>query len=100
MGGGSHHFAAVFDNDSDLVTLYVDGVSAATLSTASSISYSGLGSNTQIGRNGNGSTAYDFTGTVDDVHVYNYALSADEVRNLRYVGQPRSVRITKWVEVQ
>jgi hypothetical protein len=100
VGAGWHHFAAVFDDDNNVMTLYIDGASAATLSTTSSISYSGLGSNTQIGHNAQNLSGYNFTGQVDDVRVYNYALSADEVRNLRYVGQPRGMKVIKWVETQ
>jgi hypothetical protein len=78
-GTGWHHFVATFDDNNDSFKLYIDGALAATTSTTSSISYSGLGSNTVIGRHGNASTSYDFTGTIDDVRVYNYALSAAEV---------------------
>jgi hypothetical protein len=78
-GTGWHHFAGVFDDDNDNLKLYVDGVQVASTSTTNSISYSGLGSNTVIGRHGNGNTTYDFTGMIDDVRVYNYALSAMEV---------------------
>ena len=53
-GTGWHHFAAVFDDGHDTLKLYVDGVLAATTTTTSSVSWSGLGTNTVIGRNGNG----------------------------------------------
>jgi len=60
----------------------VDGSLAATTSTTSSISYAGLGANTVIGRHGNGNTSMDFTGTIDDVRVYDYALSASEILDI------------------
>lgn len=86
-GTGWHHFAGVFDNSGDTLKLYVDGAQVASTSTTSNISYSGGGSNTVIGRHGNGSTSYDFTGTIDDVRVYNYALSnADIVELYGLVG--------------
>jgi hypothetical protein len=81
-GTGWHHFAAVFDDDGDTFYLYIDGVLAASASNTNSISYSGLGANTLIGCHGNGNTNYDFTGAIDDVRVYNYALSATEVAKL------------------
>lgn len=81
-GTGWHHFAAVFDDGHDVLELYIDGALAATTSTTASISWSGLGTNTVIGRNGNGGTTSDFTGTIDDVHVYSYAISAKEVAQL------------------
>jgi Concanavalin A-like lectin/glucanases superfamily len=82
VGGGWHHFAATFDDNANLFKLYVDGVLAASLTTTDSISYAGLGTNTVIGRQGNGGTANDFTGTIDDVRVYNYALTPLEVAEL------------------
>lgn len=81
-GTGWHHFAAVFDDDNNTFKLYIDGSLAATASITASINYSGLGSNTVIGRHGNSNTNMDFTGVIDDVRVYNYALTAAEVENL------------------
>lgn len=87
-GIGWHHFAAVFDDDSNTFKLYVDGVVAASATNNNSISYAGLGANTVIGRNGNSSTSNDFTGVIDDVRVYNYALTATEVAQLHgLIGQ-------------
>jgi Concanavalin A-like lectin/glucanases superfamily len=87
-GTGWHHFAATFDDAADALKLYVDGDLVATQATASSISYAGGGSNTVIGRHGlTGETDFDFTGTIDDVRVYNYALTAAEVAELHgFVG--------------
>lgn len=78
-GTGWHHFAFTFDDAANSLRLYIDGQLAATASTNSSISYSGQGSNTVIGRHGNGATNRDFTGIIDDVRVYNYALSAADI---------------------
>jgi hypothetical protein len=81
-GRGWHHFAGVFNNSANTLKLYIDGVQVASTSTTSNITYSGAGSNTVIGRHGNASTSYDFTGMVDDVHAYNYALSAAQIVEL------------------
>jgi hypothetical protein len=81
-GTGWHHFAATFDDPHDTFKLYVDGVLAASTTTTSSISYSGLGSNTVIGRHGNAGTTRDFTGTIDDVQIYSYVISATDVARL------------------
>ena len=78
-GTGWHHFAAVFDDGHDKLMLYIDGALAATTTTTSSVSWSGLGTNTVIGRTAMAATASDFTGTIDEVRVYSYALSATEV---------------------
>ena len=81
-GTGWHHFAAVFDDDNNTFKLYVDGALATSVASANSISYAGLGSNTVIGRQGNAATTSDFTGIIDDVRVYNYAITAAEVAQL------------------
>ncbi len=81
-GTGWHHFAAVFDDVNNLFKLYIDGVQAASVTNTSSISYPGLAQNTVIGRHGNGGTSHDFTGIIDEVRVYNYALSDTEVATL------------------
>ena len=81
-GTGWHHFAAVFDDPHDTFKLYIDGGLVATLTTTSSISYPGLGSNTVIGRHGNAGTTRDFAGTIDDVRVYSYVLGATQVAQL------------------
>lgn len=81
-GAGWHHFAATFDDATDSFKLYVDGTQAASITTTSTISYSGGGANTLIGRHGNSATDRDFTGLLDDVRVYGYALTASEVAEL------------------
>lgn len=81
-GMGWHHFAAVFDDDNNSLKLYIDGAVAASTSTTASISYTGLGSNTVIGRHGNTGTSMDFTGVIDDVHAYGYALTAAQIVEL------------------
>jgi hypothetical protein len=61
-GSGWHHLVATFDDDNDLMKLYIDGELAGSTTAASSISYSGLRSNTVIGQHGNGGTTRDITG--------------------------------------
>ena len=72
----------MFDDPHDTFKLYIDGGLVATLTTTSSISYPGLGSNTVIGRHGNAGTTRDFAGTIDDVRVYSYVLGATQVAQL------------------
>jgi hypothetical protein len=79
---GWHHVAAKFDDANNLMTIYLDGAPAASQSSTVSISYSGLGTNTSLGRHGNGGTTYDFTGIMDDVRVYDYGLSDAEILDL------------------
>ena len=82
-GTGWHHFAGTFDDAANSLKLYVDGVLVATTTTTASISYAGGSANTIIGRHGlNGESDYDFTGTMDDIRVYGYAISAAQVAQL------------------
>ncbi len=101
-GTGWHHFAAVFNDDQDWCKLYIDGVEAASLSTTSSIVYSGLGTTTTIGAHGNGSTTFDFTGKIDDVRIYGRALCPADIQALHDLGTGAfgGVKIIKWVEIQ
>jgi len=101
-GAGWHHFAAVFNDDQNYCKLFIDGLEAASLSTAVTIPYTGLGTKTVIGRHGNGSTNFDFTGKIDDVRVYNRALCPSEIADLYDLGGGAfgGVKIIKWVEIQ
>ncbi len=80
-GTGWHHVAVTFDDAANMARLYLDGVQVASASIFSSINYS-LGSNTFIGKHGNGSPDYDFNGKIDDARVYNRALTAAEIATL------------------
>ena len=86
-GEGWHFFAATFDDANNSLKLYIDGELAATWSTSNSIVYSGLGSNTVLGRHGAGHPDFDFTGTIDDVSIFEYALTAAQIAQL-YAPDP------------
>lgn len=81
-GTGWHHFVYVVDDANNIQKIYVDGVEKGSTAYTQSISYAGLGSYTFIGRHGNSSGNYDFNGVIDDVRVYNRALSAQEIQDL------------------
>jgi hypothetical protein len=98
-GAGWHHFAAVYNDDQNYCKLYVDGIEVASVATAVAIQYSGLGSKTVIGAHGNGNTAMDFNGKIDDVRIYNRALCPSDVQILSSGGFG-GVKITKWYEIQ
>ncbi|BBO17991.1 conserved hypothetical protein [Candidatus Brocadia pituitae] len=74
-----HHI--VGQKSSTALQIYVDGVSRASTPTTGTIAYT-LGTGLSVGRHGNGETIYDFVGAIDDVRIYNRALSAQEVSNL------------------
>jgi hypothetical protein len=101
-GAGWRHFAAVFDDDNNIFRFYVNGSEVASLATTSSISYSGLGANTVIGRHGNGGSTFDFTGAIDDARVYSRALCASQIMELvdDGGGAYQGVRILQWVETR
>lgn len=82
VGAGWHHFAATFDDATNTMTLYVNGVLNATLTTTNSVSWAALGTKTVVGSHGNGSTSFDLDGAIDDVLVYNKALTLAEIKQL------------------
>jgi chitodextrinase len=86
-GTGWHHFAYVVDDTNNSQKMYVDGIERASASWTNPIQYTTLGSNTEIGRHANGTGSYDFNGIIDDVRIYNQALSATEIQNV-FNSQP------------
>ncbi|MBK9947788.1 MAG: DUF4347 domain-containing protein [Nitrospira sp.] len=84
-GTGWHHIAYIFDDTNNTNTLYIDGAAVATATASTSISYT-QGANSFIGKHGNGQTAFDFNGKIDDARVYNRALTASEVASLAADG--------------
>jgi hypothetical protein len=99
-GAGWKHFAAVFDDDNNVMKFYVNGVEAASLSTTASIVWTGLASNMVLGSHANGVTTVDFTGKIDDARVYSRALCPAEVLELYNGSNPPGVRMLQWVEVR
>ncbi|HEY4496978.1 MAG TPA: LamG-like jellyroll fold domain-containing protein [Candidatus Paceibacterota bacterium] len=70
------HFAVtVVDRPNLLMTLYVDGVTRGTVAIDNALS--GTGGSARIGTNWNNTTP--FNGLVDDIRIYNRALSASEI---------------------
>lgn len=77
-----HHVAGVFSGPSDIQKIYVDGVEVATKTpTVSSI---GIDSRLRIGRNL--WWAIHSRGVIDEVRIYNQALSAGEIESLFQKG--------------
>ncbi|WP_197526909.1 LamG domain-containing protein [Pirellulimonas nuda] len=82
VGTGWHHYVVTFDDATDLLKIYVDGALVGTTTTTSSISFAGNGSNSVVGANGWNDTTFDHDGPIDDVRVYNYALSTSEIADV------------------
>jgi len=79
LGTGWHHVAVVIDSATMVVTVYVDGTGVA--SDTTTVLPKDLGKTTQnwLGRSQFSSDGY-FGGLLDEVRIYNRALSAGEVR--------------------
>ncbi len=75
-GNGWHHVAVTKDNAS--VKIYVDGVLKSTFVNAEAISYT-LGQNLIIGRHGDADNQFNFTGSIDEVRLWNSVRTAAEI---------------------
>lgn len=74
-----HHIVFVANPGASTQKLYIDGVLRSSLTMATAISWAGLGSNTFIGKHGNAGTVFDYSGTIDDVKIYNYERTPAQV---------------------
>lgn len=77
-----HHYVGVY-NGSTIVT-YFDGTLKNTVAKTGNISLAG---NSRIGTYWNGSDSFRWIGLIDQVYIYNRALTADEVKRLYFLGQ-------------
>ena len=75
---GIWHQAILTYDGANLLTAYVDGVNIGTDNSPALSGVVTAGGNLNIGSGANG----NFNGSIDDVRIYNYALSAQEVSNL------------------
>jgi hypothetical protein len=72
-------------NDNVKVETFVDGVSVASTQTFAGSLCTGSTANVNIGRRADNQSY--FNGTIDDVRIYNRALSADEIKRLYNMGR-------------
>ncbi|MDX2494931.1 MAG: DUF4347 domain-containing protein, partial [Desulfuromusa sp.] len=80
-GDGWHHVAYSVDDTNNIHTIYFDGVAVASATTTTSIAYTN-GANSYIGAHGELSPQWDLIGLVDDVRIYDRALSAAEIADI------------------
>jgi hypothetical protein len=99
IGGGWRHYAAVYESGGTL-KLYVDGVEAGSVAVTTPISYPGLGANSRIGAHGNGNGNFDFDGRIDEVKVFNRAVTAGELLKLYQGSRVPGIRLIRWVETR
>ncbi len=89
--GNWHHFAYVVNPGSNTQKLYADGVEVDADVQSAAIVYSTQGTNTFIGKHGNGGSTYDFTGTLDDIRIYSRALSGSEIVSMYNAGNATAI---------
>lgn len=75
------HVAGVYDPDSNFAGLYVNGVEVAATNTVPS-SIQSMNTPFQIGHNASNSGSFPFLGAVDEVRVYDEALSVADLEAL------------------
>lgn len=80
LDGDWHHIAAVIGPSE--ISTYLDGTAICVLGTPNTSLVYDRGADFFVGRHGNGGTIFDFSGNLDEVRIYDRALSADEVRAL------------------
>ncbi len=91
---GWHFLTYTIDHTTRCHTLYIDGEKAASRTDSyASINYSGVGKDTYIGKHGNGKNEFNFIGEIDEVRLYNTAVSADYVK-LCYMNQKQNGALT------
>ena len=88
---GNWHFGAVTYNGSSVV-MYVDGVQNGTPASSSNFITYAIGREVDIGRSVYWGSNY-FTGKLDEVQIWNRALTANEVREL-YLSNASSITVT------
>jgi hypothetical protein len=90
LPGGWHHVAVVIDAAAHTTRLYLDG-NVVAANTATTLTPGALGQTTQnwLGRSQYSGDAY-YQGLIDDMRVYNRALSADEIKSLTVSLQQRT----------
>ena len=80
-----HHLVVV--RNTDTVTLYIDGIQDGSATAAGTIGDISNTINFRIGRSDHSPPGpYYFPGSIDDVRVYNRALSATEIQQLYQMG--------------
>ncbi|MDP3772440.1 MAG: LamG domain-containing protein [bacterium] len=96
-----HHVVGVFDEDVSLY-LYVDGVlqgSTAVTNGSGDAEKDFTGYPFYIGaRNGQGAADTFLSGSIDDVRIYNRALSADEIKRLYNIGGTFKVNAPRYTD--
>ncbi len=89
---GEWYFLALSISTSELKG-YVNGVQESSLSRSNSMRYNSEG--LYLGDYGGSTFKSFFNGSIDEVRIYNYSLSADEINQL-YMTNLRKINETQW----
>lgn len=87
-----HHIVATWNTDTDLNYIFIDGVNR-TSNTYATNAPSGI-TNLRIGTGG--TSTYYFNGLIDNVMIYDRALSAGEIADLYAIGQQEKKAVGYW----
>jgi hypothetical protein len=85
LDGQWHHSVVTFDNPNNIVRLFVDGIQIDTLSTTSNPDNTGS-QPLRIAGNAQSLTQDFFVGQLDEIGVWNRALTSAEITNLMNTG--------------
>lgn len=86
---GWHHVVATWSNSGNIAKLYLNGVLKAT-NTTSSGSLSDLDNTNSLTVGMFNTASWPYLGKIDDVRIYNYALTSTQIKNV--MNQGSSVR--------
>ncbi len=87
--GVAHHLVSTFNTTGGVLTLYVDGAQVNQITNAHAIHWE-ASANISIGSETGGTTSYMLNGTVDEVAIYNTALSQAQVTSHYNSGRSSS----------
>lgn len=77
-----HHYVFSVDDTNNLQTLYIDGLYGTTSTWPANTQWSGQGTQICFGKHGDGGTTNDLNGRIDEVRVFNRAVTAQEAIDL------------------
>jgi hypothetical protein len=87
--GNWHNFGCIFNRAANVLTLYVDGVSSGTVSTSGFTAFDNGGAPFYLG--GRSYASGGINGSLDEVRIYDRALSADEANQIYSLTTPTGV---------
>lgn len=92
---GWHYLVFSINTVTHVQTLYIDGAQCAISRDVNPIYYAGLGTDTYIGKHGNGKTSFNFIGQIDEVRVNKNAMDPDWIR-LCFMNQKAQDALIVW----